>query len=71
MGHRLSKFLTESFERIPFLDLDGKNARTRNESGKGWPFITTQMNKMEFLPFRCLQEAQISSLFYIQKIKTT
>ncbi len=53
------KSLTESFERIPFLDFGGRNA---NESGKGWSFITTQMNKMEFLPFRCLQEAQISSL---------
>jgi hypothetical protein len=39
------KLPTESFERIPFLDFGGRNA---NESGKGWSFITTLMNKMEF-----------------------
>jgi hypothetical protein len=53
------KLPTESFERIPFLDFGGRNA---NESGKGWSFITTLMNKMEFFPFRCLHGAQISSL---------
>jgi hypothetical protein len=42
------KLPTESFERIPFLDFGGRNA---NESGKGWSFITTLMNKMEFFPF--------------------
>jgi hypothetical protein len=31
------KFLTESFERIPFLDLGGKNARTRMNPAKGGP----------------------------------
>jgi hypothetical protein len=41
------KSLTESFERIPFLDLGGKKFRYPYESGKGWSFITTQMNRME------------------------
>jgi len=31
------KFLTESFERIPFLDFGGRNARTRMNPVKGGP----------------------------------
>jgi hypothetical protein len=67
------KFLTKSFERIPFLDLGGKKCQNPYEPGKGWSYITTQMNKMEFLPFCCLHEAQISSFLikiYSKKIKT-
>ncbi len=68
--HRIFlKSLTESFERIPFLDLGGKNARTRMNPVKGGPLSLHKWTRWSFCLFAASKrlKSQVLNKKSIQK----